>query len=85
MSHGGAFTTNVGGPARCRSCAAPIRWVKTSGGKATPLDAEPVADGEWQIADGYAVQLGTSLFAAPERYRVHWATCPSASEHRRSR
>src|SRR5262245_8356144 len=26
---------------RCRSCGAPVRWVRTARGKAMPLDADP--------------------------------------------
>lgn len=71
--------------ATCRSCSAPIIWAKTAKGKATPLDAAPVPDGEWQLSDGYAVPAGADLFAAAPRYRVHWATCPNHAQHRSPR
>lgn len=51
----------------------------TPRGKRTPLDAEPVPDGEWQIEAGVVVRAG--LLPGP-RYRVHWATCPKADEFR---
>jgi len=66
----------------CSACGAAILWARTSGGKATPLDAEPVHDGEWQILAGVTVVAG--LQPGP-RYRVHWATCPRADEFRRAR
>lgn len=82
-----AHPASGAGPGRCRSCSAPILWVKTASGKATPLDAAPVADGEWCVVAGVAVNVGAApdLFAPPERYRVHWATCPNAGDHRRPR
>lgn len=79
------ITAQPGRVTRCRTCAAPIYWCATKRGKLTPLDAEPVPDGEWQIErspEGLrAVKAG--LLPGP-RYRVHWATCPQANEHRRA-
>ena len=51
--------------------AAVTLWVRAGLGRMVPLDAEPDEGGVWQVADGYAVQLGTSLLAAPARYRLH--------------
>jgi len=70
----------------CSTCRAPIIWVRTKAGKATPLDATPIADGAWQIsADGQAIHVatGADMFAPPERYTSHFATCPQAKLHRK--
>lgn len=74
-----------GPPTRCRSCGAPVRWVRTERDKLTPLDAEPVLDGEWVVdADGVA-RLFHLFSAGQPRYRVHWANCPDAEDWRREK
>lgn len=58
-----------GGP-RCKSCGAPIVWAPTSRGRAMPCDPG----------------LRTVITPAGEVVRglaPHWATCPSAEEHRK--
>ena len=69
---------------RCRSCHAPIRWVRTRRGELMPLDADPVADGNVILDDdGRAVVLGNQLpLAQPTRYRPHFASCPHADQWR---
>lgn len=70
----------------CRSCAAPILWVRTSKGKLMPLDAEPCADGNMVVVDGVAFTAYTLDFEQDRpRYRSHYATCPQAKEWRKSR
>lgn len=67
----------------CRSCKAKIRWAKTATGKAIPLDAEPVADGNMVLADGVAmVCTNPEIMPTSPRYKTHFATCPNASKHR---
>lgn len=69
----------------CRSCGAPIRWAKTEAGKAMPLDETPAADGNVIIVGGIARVLAKGALVQPgiDRYVAHWATCPTAFEHRR--
>ena len=31
---------NIGDPANCRGCAAPIKWIRHRNGKSTPYDAD---------------------------------------------
>lgn len=61
--------------ARCKSCGAEILWIRTSNGKAMPLDAKPekriVLDGVMKIAK------------LVDTYQLHFATCPYAAKHRK--
>jgi hypothetical protein len=85
----------------CSSCGAEIRWVllrsKDGDPKPHPLDAKPSADsgnigivdtaGREPIAE-IVPKAQLALFgganAAP-RYTSHFATCPSAAQHRRAK
>lgn len=74
----------------CRSCGRPIRWAKTPGGKAMPLDLEPHPQGNVTLGeDGMAQVLGDMLTRAAAAnagvrlYRSHFATCLHAAAHRR--
>jgi len=76
----------------CRSCGAPIFWVETEKGKAMPVDAEPVSDGNVEMtgemvgnrplvrvhANGQSQLLDTG-----DRYLSHFTTCPDSAEWRR--
>lgn len=57
--------------ATCKTCGAAIVWLKTSTGKAMPVDAGTVQEGE-------------TLFV-PGRHTSHFATCPQADQHRKPR
>lgn len=74
---------------KCRSCGAPIRWVKTQASANMPLNLEPCEDGNIVIAsNGEAIVVGTKpayLRRPLPRYKSHFATCPNAAEHRRKR
>lgn len=77
----------------CRSCHARITWLRTPGGKAIPVDEDPVEDGNIVI-DVERCQLVARVFKdaemarsfAPEepRYVSHFQTCPDAPEWRRT-
>lgn len=83
----------------CRSCKAPIIWVKTPTGSWMPLDCDPVDPDElhaagvyWEILDEdanpYEVRRVTAMevmmsVVPIEVYEAHFATCPEADEHRR--
>lgn len=53
---------------KCRSCQAPIVWVKTAAGKSMPVDAGSVTVGD--------------LVYDPTWHVSHFATCPNAKQHR---
>lgn len=63
----------------CRSCGARIRWAQTAAGKRIPLDPTP----EKRVTlDNYT---GSEVAAVRDTYVSHFATCPDADVHRRSR
>lgn len=70
----------------CRSCDAPIRWVKTATGRSMPIDPKPTQDGNLVIVDGvakiYKPGEDGALFA-PEKFLSHFASCPNAPAWRR--
>ena len=57
---------------QCRSCDAPIVWVKTQAGKNMPVDAT-----SFDREDG--------LVFNPDKHISHFATCPNADKHRKPR
>jgi hypothetical protein len=76
---------------RCKSCHAPIRWVKMQaagrpGTRPMPVDYLPASDGNVSVlANGLA-----RVLSAAERsqalwplYKSHFATCPNAVALRR--
>lgn len=77
------------GARRCKSCRRAILWTVTESGARMPVDFAPTVDGTVAIAhevvDGRRVwrsriaQLGESVV----RRKAHWATCPSAAQHRK--
>jgi hypothetical protein len=71
----------------CRSCGAEITWTITVAGKRMPLDNRPTQDGTVVIdPDGRArVPAKADLQFARLRFTPHWATCPHADTHRRTR
>ena len=86
------------GSQRCRSCGAPIRWVKTQSelGKHMPVDDErwwllPGAfkgDGDVVGVDDQGVtrrgyRVAAKTFCAFEVGTSHFATCPNADAHRK--
>jgi hypothetical protein len=68
----------------CKSCGAPIVWVRMRSDKMMPVDANPDPRGNIEIFDGFgSVIEKTDLFPGRDRYISHWATCPNAQEHRK--
>ena len=63
---------------KCRSCQAPIVWMKTAKQKNIPVDVEGIDEEEldWE---------GNQPLFDPEEHTAHFATCPDADKHRRSR
>lgn len=82
------------GSATCRSCGAPITWAATATGKRMPVDRDPHPDGnvvlrprergEGLLATVIGAADRASVGRAHQLHRPHFATCPQASEHRRS-
>jgi hypothetical protein len=77
---------------KCRSCGARILWAETVKGRRIPLDAEPADGGNMVLEQRghHRAPLATVLTggAAPNdkpRYKSHFATCPNAQQHRRSK
>ena len=70
---------------RCRSCGAPILWVRAERGKMMPLDAEPNPAGNIILIDGIAHVRESDLFAitTQERWMPHWSYCPQATQWRK--
>lgn len=76
---------------KCGACQAPIVWAQTSTGKLMPVDAVPVSDGNVLLLPTVdhkfvAMVVGkeeAASSAAVERYKSHFATCPSAASYRR--
>ena len=64
---------------KCRSCGAPILWVRTTTGKAMPVDAKPEKRIVLDPAD-----TGQPTGRVVDTYVSHFATCPHAAKHRRS-
>lgn len=55
----------IGEPGRCRSCAAPVRWITTPAGRTMPLDVEPIEI----IADADLARAGLTPPRADEWQR----------------
>ena len=88
--------SNLGGnmkKATCRGCGAPIVWIRTTGGKSMPCDAEAVLYKERKGAAGKIVTpngevLSCELDVEPDEatgigYISHFVTCPQAEWFRR--
>lgn len=82
----------------CRTCPAPVVWRKHERtGKAAPVDRYPVPTGNVVLvgADAYRVLTKAEMAEMdtpkldglgdpdPDRYTLHFATCPDAPTHRR--
>lgn len=66
--------------AKCRSCEAEIRWMKTKNGKNIPVDVPSMEDGETaRDAVMTAEEFNGDYMIA------HFATCPYAEKHRQPR
>lgn len=72
----------------CKRCPAQILWVASRGGKAMPLDAEPVPDGNiWLDHEGFARYLKKGE-VPPEgalRYVSHFSSCPFGPSFRKGK
>jgi len=62
------------------NCKAPIFWVKTEGGKPTPIDVEPV-----KVYVKVKGHLSDPRYYLTEAFVSHWSTCPDRASFRRKR
>lgn len=79
--------------AKCKSCGADIVWIKTVNGKSMPCNACQVVykqckDGKQTIImpNGETIKgniTDDSNNATGIGYIPHWATCPTANQHRK--
>lgn len=85
----------------CRSCGAPVVWVETEAtatkpGRRMPLDADPERPTKaLRVDDGNVIFTGQRsgsgawlvryVGKGPGRFRSHFASCPQAAQHRRTR
>ena len=79
--------------ARCKSCGAEIRWIKTSKGKSMPVDPDYItywqkAGGTKKIVTPNGNVISADVTGDPESatglgFTSHFATCPNADQHRR--
>lgn len=66
----------------CRSCGAPVRWVRTEAGRRMPINPDPDPAGNLVLdVTGLAVQVDPT--ATGPKYTSHFATCPEAARHRK--
>lgn len=82
---------------KCKTCGAPIVWIKTFAGKKMPVNEDPVlvlmshGTEKFIRTDGVMItgcRVGDGYDDYPddnvvEAYESHFATCPQANEHRR--
>lgn len=75
---------------KCKSCGAPLVWIRTTAGKNMPCNAEPVRfDYKLGSKDKVVTENGEVLPAeirsdgSETGYIPHWATCPEADKHRK--
>lgn len=79
--------------AYCRSCGAPIRFIRTKNDKLMPVNMQEVVmrimqGGRYRfvlktgavVSGEYAKRFSPGSFTA---YEPHWGSCPAADEHRR--
>lgn len=82
--------------ASCRSCGEQIVWAETVNGKRVPMDVDPVPDlpgamlfrlTEFPDREGFLAEFvkPADRGREPELYVSHFATCPNADQHRRTR
>jgi len=76
----------------CKACGAPIVWARTSAGKNMPVDAARSDDGNVLLfpvdrSAQLAVVMTKEEAAAKsvDRYKSHFATCPSAARFRKTK
>lgn len=73
----------------CSSCKRTIRWAKTEGGKAIPLDPERRPHGNLMVVgldrDGKTSIVRYVKRSPESRYVPHFSSCPNAAQHRKGK
>ena len=77
--------------ATCRSCSAPVKWVRTvAGDKLMPVDPDPVPDGNLEVFQtpggawkARVVAAGQAGLLDDARYVSHFVTCPDSKAWKR--
>lgn len=71
---------------RCKSCNAPIIFARTLAGL-MPVDEAPSPDGNVELTRMHGEQRARVVTPGSSEtlYKAHFATCPNAAAHRRSR
>jgi hypothetical protein len=73
-----------GTPGECRSCHAPMRWVRSAvGHNPLPIDPDPVDDGNLVLEERDGGTYATVVEPGKGTHRSHFATCPDAKTWRR--
>ena len=78
---------------KCKACGAEIVWIRMTGGKMMPCDAQKIpfrknfASGELSLVlpDGRVVRGDLDLESEEFGYQSHFATCPAANKFRRGK
>lgn len=79
-------------PQECKSCKAPILWVKwPNSGKAMPIDDAPGTGVNHTVVVTHSLKMNTlwaekydeSRHQGRRRFVSHFVTCPQAKQHRR--
>ena len=66
----------------CKSCQALMVWMITGTAGTIPVDADTVDEATLEWGQG---KWGMTPVFDPDEHTAHFATCPDADEHRRSR
>jgi len=75
--------------AKCKSCGAYIKWIKTSAGRSMPVDSKERLGREGSeklvliLEDGSTVHCVGGTGEAYKGYVSHFATCPHSDQHRK--
>lgn len=64
---------------KCRSCKAPIVWMRSKRGKNVPVDADSIDEAELEFDEEGHPQFVYGTHVA------HFTTCPYADQHRQGR
>lgn len=85
----------MGNITKCRSCGAPIVWIKTLAGKSMPCDATPVnyrnnPDGRTKLVTPAGCVVSGEIVTDPANatgtgYIPHWSTCNAPDSFRKRR
>jgi hypothetical protein len=78
---------------QCRSCHAPVIWAISPAGARSPIDPEPVAEGnvlllkphalrDWTLAVVLSGDILETARARGPLWVSHWSSCPDKAEWR---